>query len=132
MRLFSAALLLCSVLTISACNTPGCLVQDKAAEVSANFVASVLECSKVADLKRAINDDILSHSGLCKAAGEGMPQGTLADTFCPTIAGAVVDFVKDQGQGFLDKYGCKANAATTLSKEKLTSLCKLIPLEPKQ
>ena len=119
------------VFMLSACNTPGCLVQDKIADVSANFVASTLECEDVTGLKAAINDNVLSHTGLCKAYESGVKLGTLADTFCPTIADTVVDFAEAQGKEFLTKYRCKATNVTKLAKDKLTSLCKQIPLEPK-
>lgn len=115
---------------LSACNSPGCLVQDKAAEVGANFTASVLECDDVAGIKQELNDDVLSHLGICKAAESGTPQGVLADTLCPVVASSVVDFVKAQGQSFLDRHHCKATAATTLAKDKLTALCKQLPFEP--
>jgi hypothetical protein len=120
-----------AVLFLAGCNTPGCLVQDKAAEVSANFVASVLECSKVADLKKDINDDVLSKTGLCKAAEDGVPKGPLADAFCPIVTNTVVDFVKTQGQDFLTKYDCKATNAAALAKDKLLALCKQLPLSNK-
>lgn len=116
---------------LAACNTPGCLVQQKAADVAGNFTGSVLECEDVAGLRKMFNDDVLSHTGLCKAAESGVPQGTLADTFCPIVANTVVDFVKAQGQPFLDKYKCKATNASTFTKEKLEALCKTIPLSDK-
>lgn len=129
MRIFMLLATCIGLFTLAGCNSPGCLIQDKAAEVSANFTASVLECSKVAELKKDINDQVLSKTGLCKASEEGKPQGVLADTFCPIIGDAVVDFVKSQGADFLKKYDCKATAATALAKDKLIALCKQLPLD---
>ncbi len=128
MRFIGMLLTSLMLIALSACNTPGCLVQAKVADVAANFTGSVLECSDIDGLRKELNDSVLSHTGLCKSAEAGVPQGVLADTFCPVIASTVVEFVKAQGQGFLDRHGCKANTATAFSKEKLTALCKLLPL----
>lgn len=129
MKLLGLTLALFGLVTLVGCNTPGCLIQDKAAQVAANFTASVLECSKVADLQKDINDDVLSKTGLCKAVEEGKPQGVLADTFCPIIGETVVEFVKKQGADFLKKYDCKAVTVSTLAKDKLIALCKQLPLD---
>lgn len=129
-KAFELVLLTAGLLGLAGCNTPGCVIQHKAAEVAGNFTSSIFECEDVEGVKQELNDKVLSHTGLCKAGNSELPQGVLADTFCPIVSNTVVEFVKGQGQAFLDRHRCTAKNATSFSKEKLTALCKLIPLQP--
>lgn len=110
--------------TLSACNTPGCLVQDKVVEVSSTFIANGLECQHL-DAVQADVTKLVSQFGLCKTAQATLPQGPLADTVCPVVAGAVVGWVVTNG--IPASWGCSATAVSNLAVSKLTDLCKKIP-----
>lgn len=127
-RFFSLMLLGLGLFGLAACNTPGCLVQDKLSEVGANFFASVGECSEGALLKADFEANVVSHFGLCAASESGVPAGVLADSLCPTIAVSAVTWAKSLVPS---KYGCKLSNLGSFSVEKLTALCKMIPVSAK-
>lgn len=124
MRLLSVVFLGLGLLFAQGCNTPGCLIQDQGVKLATNFVASTLQCSNV-DVIKADLTKVVSNFGLCKA--EKPPTGVLADTLCPVLTDAVVDFIAVNG--IPSSWGCSATDAKALAKDKLTALCKQIPLE---
>jgi len=115
-----------ALFTLAACNSPGCLVQDKVVQVSSTFVANTLECAHP-DAVQADLTKVVSQFGLCKTAQamQGTAQGPLADTVCPVVAGAVVGWVVSNG--IPSSWGCTATAVSNLAVSKLTDVCKKIP-----
>jgi hypothetical protein len=124
MRFILSLTMLISVL-IAGCNSPGCLIENKVTDTGASFVSSTLECSNPdavkADLVKVV--EALA-PGLCKE--NNVPKGPLADTFCPIVANATVDFVVLNGVPA--SWGCKSTNVRLLAKDKLTELCKRLPV----
>ena len=121
--LLMVTFLILGTFAITGCNTPGCLVEGKLVEVATNVTATKLQCRNTKAVQASMQS-LVGNLGLCKKA-DGMT-GPLADTFCPILTNAVVEFVASKG--IPAEWDCTATDAKAALKEALTSACKQIPV----
>lgn len=126
-RILGFILVISGLVGLVACNTPGCFIEQKVVDVSANFVSTSLQCSNAEAIKTDITK-LISGFGICSAAEKGMPQGTLANTFCKPVSETIVAFVA--ANGIPSSWGCSAANARILVADKLTQLCLNLPMQP--
>ena len=132
-QIIAFLLAVAGLVSLSACESPGCLIQNEGALIGSTFVATNLECTNQALMQQDLNAYLSAHTGICASPGkDGKLEGPLANTFCPLIAAGVVEFVKSEGAGFLAKYGCSAASASTIAVDGLTALCEKLPLSPQK
>jgi len=98
-------------------------MQDQAGRIASETVISVLECKN----REAVSADILdvvSKAGLCKQ--QTHETGALADTICPIMTGAVLQFVSDKA--IPANWECSATSAKAKLNEAILGACKQIPV----
>lgn len=120
--LYMNIFLILGAVIVTGCNSPGCLVEGKIVEVATNVTASKLQCKNVAAVENSMKN-LVENLKLCTSAQK---TGPIADTFCPLITNAVVEFIA--AKGIPAEWECSAINAKTLLKDALTSACKQIPV----
>lgn len=110
------------VLAFSLISCKKCEMYNKALDLSANAVASVLECSGIpairADLEKAIE-------GLEICNKEIMVEGALADALCPHLADWLVIKTKEQ---IPPNWQCKAKKTGDALRTAILYTCKQMPI----
>lgn len=119
------AIILGLVVGLSACSffkKPGCFIQEQVVAVAGDAIASTLECNNRESIRKDLNG-IVSGIGICDAS----PTGPLADSLCPMVSAAILNFVTDHT--IPAEWGCTAISAKAKLGEALNVACKKIPVK---